>query len=564
MGSVRGGRPARRGAHRLPGDPRPRGHRGGDGAGDRPADRLGVLRAGRRRPRAPGRGLGGPAGAAGRGRVHRRRLAAEPAWGRRAQGPHRGPGRRAGPGDRARLGPGRHPRVVRARPHRPPGRGERGPAGRRGPVEPARGHVVLQRPQGGRLAEAAGAGHVVGGGAGVGARRGRRLRDARPGQRPHRGAGGGVRRRGPAGHAGQLAAAPGLRGRGGGHGPAGGARVRRLAGPVGGLSLGHGGPGAPEAAAGAAGGDAGRRSGPPGAGQVAQPGRGHHGRVGVVRRERPVAAAILAASLAFRLFALLVPLSYLVVAGLGFAGPDSVEGARPGAGNHLGDLVLSSVAAAARSSQRARWLALIFGGVATLLAAAAVLEVLRWVHLLAWRMAPARSRPNPWLVLGLLGGLAVVSVASTVAESARADAKGLAGELTVVLVSAGVQVLVLAVLWLALSWAMPRPARVPWTALVPGACLFAAGFQGFSLAVGLYFAPRAARASTVYGSLGVAPDPAGVAVPVRPPGRGRGRAQRHPVGAPAPRGEVRRPFRGGRVRRADQGPDSGREPECHL
>jgi uncharacterized BrkB/YihY/UPF0761 family membrane protein len=226
--------------------------------------------------------------------------------------------------------------------------------------------------------------------------------------------------------------------------------------------------------------------------------------VGVVRRERPVAAAILAASLAFRLFALLVPLSYLVVAGLGFAGPDSVDAARPGAGNHLGDLVLSSVAAAARSSQRARWLALIFGGVATLLAAAAVLEVLRWVHLLAWRMAPARSRPNPWLVLGLLGGLTVVSVASTIAEQARADAKGLAGELTVVLVSAGVQVLVLAVLWLALSWAMPRPARVPWTALVPGAFLFAAGFQGFSLAVGLYFAPRAARASTVYGSLGVA------------------------------------------------------------
>jgi uncharacterized BrkB/YihY/UPF0761 family membrane protein len=226
--------------------------------------------------------------------------------------------------------------------------------------------------------------------------------------------------------------------------------------------------------------------------------------VGVVRRERPVAVAVLAAALAFRLFALVVPLSYLVVAGLGFAGEDSVQPARPGVGDHLGDLVLSSVAEAARSSNLARWLGLIFGGVATLLAAVAVLEVLRWVHLLAWRMAPVRSRPGPWLVLGLLAGLAVMSAASTVAEAARADAQGLAGELTVVLVSAGVQVLVLAALWLALSWAMPRPAAVPWTALVPGACLFAAGFQGFTLAVGLYFAPRAARASTVYGSLGVA------------------------------------------------------------
>jgi hypothetical protein len=64
------------------------------------------------------------------------------------------------------------------------------------------------------------------------------------------------------------------------------------------------------------------------------------------------------------------------------------------------------VAEAARSSNLARWLGLIFGGVATLLAAVAVLEVLRWVHLLAWRMAPVRSRPGPWLVLGLLAGLA--------------------------------------------------------------------------------------------------------------------------------------------------------------
>ena len=79
--------------------------------------------------------------------------------------------------------------------------------------------------------------------------------------------------------------------------------------------------------------------------------------VGVVRRERPVAVGILAGSLAFRLFALLVPLSYVVVAGLGFAGQASADAARPGVGDRLGQLVISSVAAAARSSHRARWLA---------------------------------------------------------------------------------------------------------------------------------------------------------------------------------------------------------------
>ena len=225
--------------------------------------------------------------------------------------------------------------------------------------------------------------------------------------------------------------------------------------------------------------------------------------VGVVRRERPVAVGILAASLAFRLFALFIPAIYVIVAGLGFAGEASGD-ARPEAGDRLGDLVVASVTAATRTSTRGRWLALIFGGVATLLAAAAVLEVLRWVHLLAWRLPPRRSRTSVWLVLGLVAGVALEFAVGSVAEQARAGAKGLAGELTVVLVSAGVQLVVLAVLWQALTMALPRPREVPWTALVPGSLLFAAGFLAFSLAVSLYFAPRAARASTVYGSLGVA------------------------------------------------------------
>jgi len=226
--------------------------------------------------------------------------------------------------------------------------------------------------------------------------------------------------------------------------------------------------------------------------------------VGVIQRERPVAVGILAASLAFRLFALMIPFTYVLVAGLGFAAQASAEQAQPRVGDRLGDLLVASVAAATRTSDRGRWLALIIGGFATLLAAAAVLEVLRWVHLLAWRLPPARARTNPWLVLGLVGGFAVVFAGSAIAEEARADAKGLASELTVILTSAGVELVVLAVLWLALTWAMPRPPGVPWTALVPGACLFAVGFIAFNLAVSLYFAPRAARASTVYGSLGLA------------------------------------------------------------
>jgi uncharacterized BrkB/YihY/UPF0761 family membrane protein len=223
--------------------------------------------------------------------------------------------------------------------------------------------------------------------------------------------------------------------------------------------------------------------------------------VGVVRRERPVAVGILAASLAFRLFALMIPLAYVLVAGFGFAG--SRASSRLGAEDRLSELVVDSVAAASRTSERARWLALSFGGVATLLAAAGVVEVIRWIQVLTWRMPPARGRHGAWPALGLVGGVATLAVVSTLSEQARADAQGLANELTVLLVTAAGLALVLACLWLALSYAM-RPVAVSWTSLVPGALLFGCGFQAFALAVTVYFAPRAARASTLYGSLGVA------------------------------------------------------------
>jgi uncharacterized BrkB/YihY/UPF0761 family membrane protein len=225
--------------------------------------------------------------------------------------------------------------------------------------------------------------------------------------------------------------------------------------------------------------------------------------VSVVRRERPVAVGILAGSLAFRLFALVVPLIYVLVAGLGITGAG--EGSRLGNRNNLGALVVDSVATAARTSERGHWLALLLGGLATLLAAYGVVEVLRWIHVLAWRVAPIQARRRrPLVAPGLVAGIVTLAATSAIAHRARADAEGLASELTVILVTAGAQVVVLALLWLALSLALPRAAGVPWTALVPGSLLFAAGFQGFSLALTLYFAPRAARASALYGSLGVA------------------------------------------------------------
>jgi uncharacterized BrkB/YihY/UPF0761 family membrane protein len=181
-----------------------------------------------------------------------------------------------------------------------------------------------------------------------------------------------------------------------------------------------------------------------------------------------VATGILAAALAFRLFAMLIPLVYVLVAGLGIFATAGTRAGR-GGGDQLSELVVDSIAVVARTAHRGRFIALVFGGVATLVAAGGVVEVLRWVHVLAWRLAPVRQRQRPGLVLGLVAGLVLIAGASAAAEWARAAASGLGNELTVLLTSAAAQVVLLAALWLALSWALPtRRCRGP--RCFPGRC----------------------------------------------------------------------------------------------
>src|SRR4051794_13304598 len=148
--------------------------------------------------------------------------------GRPAQGPRWGAGPGIGPGDRAGVGAGRHPRVVRAGPHRAAVRGERVAARRGGALEPARGHVLLERAACGALARAPRAAHVVGRDRGLRAVRGPGLRGARPGPRDHRRAGAGIRGRGAAGHAGDDHAPRGVRARGPAHRSARRAGIRGL------------------------------------------------------------------------------------------------------------------------------------------------------------------------------------------------------------------------------------------------------------------------------------------------------------------------------------------------
>jgi uncharacterized BrkB/YihY/UPF0761 family membrane protein len=57
--------------------------------------------------------------------------------------------------------------------------------------------------------------------------------------------------------------------------------------------------------------------------------------------------------------------------------------------------------------------------------------------------------------------------------------------------------------WLAVERLLPHE-DAPWTALMPGAALFAVGVQLVHLTTALFIAGKVERASETYGSLGVA------------------------------------------------------------
>jgi membrane protein len=106
-------------------------------------------------------------------------------------------------------------------------------------------------------------------------------------------------------------------------------------------------------------------------------------------------------------------------------------------------------------------------------------------------------RKPVWAVLVFNGFFLAVALASAGLAWLRAEL-GLFGILGVVFAIGFQTVVGLLVMWL-----LPRRAET-WQELVPGALLVALGAQAVSVAVVFYFAPRIARSSELYGTLGTA------------------------------------------------------------
>ena len=229
--------------------------------------------------------------------------------------------------------------------------------------------------------------------------------------------------------------------------------------------------------------------------------RGRHGSVDAVYeiadRDAEVGGSIIAGALAYRLFIWLLPLALVLVAGFGIAASqasDSSEKAARSLG--LAGIVSGSVAGAANSS--GRWYAIVIGIPILLWATRSLLRTLIVIHRLCWTdVRRAAPKATPRAAIRLLGLLLCFIAVSAGANYVRSRLPGPGVIVTVALI------LPYGGLWLLVSMRLPRR-DAPWTALLPGALVFAIGLEIVSAVVAFFIVPEAESKQGTYGSLGLA------------------------------------------------------------
>lgn len=214
-------------------------------------------------------------------------------------------------------------------------------------------------------------------------------------------------------------------------------------------------------------------------------------------RDSRIAGWMLAGSIAFRLFLLLVPLLLIVVSGLGFLYKSNHE---RDTGTELGlsESLLSTMSTVGENAARGRWVTLALGVFAAVLALRTLIKSLRVVHNLAWgtKDKPAANRP-----IELLAGIGVlILVFGYIVGAQWLRAHTPAGGL----LASGVTGLAAAMVWLVAERLLPRAEDSTWSSLVPGAVLVGVMTQVLHAVTVFYFAGRVNRMSETYGPLGVA------------------------------------------------------------
>ena len=217
----------------------------------------------------------------------------------------------------------------------------------------------------------------------------------------------------------------------------------------------------------------------------------------IALRPRYTLDTIASGYIALRIFVLLFPLAYVIVAGIGLtASHDGATGDDVTSVTGLTGALADSVASAANGSQRGHWVIIIIGTGTALWAARSLLKALRISHAIAWRLPDAKYRPVEFAPVLVVGGIIVAAWLGSVATRVRHE-NG-APTLVAFLTFGGV----IGIIWFFASRALPH-ARCSWWFHVPGAVLVGLATVSLNLAVTVYFVPKLNHASQTYGALGV-------------------------------------------------------------
>jgi uncharacterized BrkB/YihY/UPF0761 family membrane protein len=208
---------------------------------------------------------------------------------------------------------------------------------------------------------------------------------------------------------------------------------------------------------------------------------------------------VLAGAVAFRIFLFLVPYTFVVVVVFGLGGSaadqDPATLARDAG---IGGLAAKAFASVGDLSTGQRILSFGLATFALLLATRALLKVLRIVHALIWHTRAGKPASAARSV-GALVLIVTVSLALAMLVGKIRDVSSILGIVATLLFIA-----VPVVAWLFVSWHMPHPDDLPWTALVSGALFLGLGLEVLHVITVYWIAHLVESKTDTYGALGFA------------------------------------------------------------
>jgi uncharacterized BrkB/YihY/UPF0761 family membrane protein len=226
--------------------------------------------------------------------------------------------------------------------------------------------------------------------------------------------------------------------------------------------------------------------------------RGLDAAFGTWELDRNAGGSLLAAAIAYRLFLWLLPVSLILVAGLGFA--SSIG--RNTAADAVRDIGILSIPAqsvneAAHQSSQAWWLGLAIGVVLLYVGTNALIRALWAAHTLVWRSPAAKIPSKPRLIGLFLAACVTMAVGTSVAAIIRNASPSIG------IIAMLADFFVYAAAWWFVSIHLPHgDASVVW--LIPGAAVLSGGVQVMHLLIVYYLSARLTSASKLYGTLGTA------------------------------------------------------------